>query len=104
MSIFTQKWIAILALALMPAGVYANVCATWGDLAKIGATLKAVATADVAVCDAGICPYASLCDLAQAVLIGNVPRTFNAQQCSNQVAEAPQISIAAEPHPPLQPL
>ena len=39
MSTFTQKWIAILALALMPAGVYANICATWGDLAKIGATL-----------------------------------------------------------------
>ena len=40
----------------MPAGDYANVCATWGDLDKIGATLKAAATADVAVCDAGICP------------------------------------------------
>ena len=45
MSTFTQKWIAILALALMPAGVYANVCATWGDLAKIGATLKVRAVA-----------------------------------------------------------
>lgn len=87
----------------MPAGDYANVCATWGDLDKIGATLKATATADVAVCDAGICPYASLCDLVQAVLIGNVPRKINAQQCSDQVAEAPQISIPAEPHPPLQP-
>ena len=46
---------------------------------------------------------ASLCDLVQAVLIGNVPRKINAQQCSDQVAEAPQISIPAEPHPPLQP-
>ena len=87
----------------MPAGDYANVCATGSELDKIGATLKATATADVAVCDAGICPYASLCDLVQAVLIGNVPRKINAQQCSDQVAEAPQISIPAEPHPPLQP-
>ena len=43
----------------------AGVNARWGlcqrlrdgsELDKIGATLKAVATADVAVCDAGICP------------------------------------------------
>lgn len=65
---------------------------------------NAVATADVAVCDAGICPYASLCDLAQAVFIGNVPRKINAQQCSDHGAEALQISILAEPHPPLLPL
>ena len=40
----------------MPAGDYANVCATGSEFDKIGATLKATATADVAVCDAGICP------------------------------------------------
>jgi hypothetical protein len=103
MSRFMQKWIAIIALALMPAVSIANICATGNDLAKLGSSLATVAEAGVAPCEAGFCPYANLCDLAQAVFVVHMTIAVNLDLCSDRVADTLQISIPAEPEPPLKP-
>lgn len=103
MSLFMQKWIAIIALALMPAVTMANICATGSDLAKLGSSLATAVDVDVAHCEDGVCPYANLCDLAQAVFVVHKPIALNLEQCSDRVADPLQISISAEPEPPLKP-
>lgn len=103
MSKYVQKWIAIVALALMPVVSIANVCATSFDLAKFGTAPTMAVDIDVDPCEGGPCSYANLCDLAQSVFVALAPITVDENQCSDGVAEALQISIPAEPQPPLKP-
>jgi hypothetical protein len=103
MTIFMQKWIAIIALALMPAVQISNVCATSYDLAQLGAPQSTAVDADVSPCESGPCPHANLCDLAHAVFVSNSPIALNVERATDRVAEALQISIPAEPRPPLKP-
>jgi hypothetical protein len=103
MALLMQKWIAIVALALMPAVTMANICATSSDLATLGSSLGTAVDADAAPCDDGFCPYANLCDLAQAVFVVHMPIALNLEHCSDRVADTLQISIPAEPEPPLKP-
>jgi hypothetical protein len=103
MTIFLQKWIAIVTLALMPAVLISNVCATSYDLAKLGTAQPTAAEADVSPCENGSCPHANLCDLAHVVFVSHTPIALNVERVTDRVAEVLQISIPAEPRPPLNP-
>ena len=103
MTTFMQKWIAIVALALMPAVLISTVCATSYDLAKLGTAQSTAVDAGVSPCEKGPCPHANLCDLAHAVFVSHTPIALNLEHVTDRVAEALQISIPAEPRPPLKP-
>jgi hypothetical protein len=97
-----QKWIAILALALMPAVVYASACATSYDLAKLSSIQSTTNDASTP-CENGKCSHANLCDLAQVVFVGYSLNLVQAQHCSGRAVEVLKVSIPAEPRPPLKP-
>ena len=103
MSIYLQKWIAIIALALMPAVLIANVCATSYDLAKFSSVQSTAADAGSSPCENGPCPHANLCDLAHAVFVAHSPIAVDVEHDTDRVAAALPISISAEPRPPLKP-
>ena len=103
MSIYLQKWIAIVALALMPAVLMSTVCATSYDLAKLSPVQLTVVDVDSSPCEGGPCPHANLCDLAHAVFVTHSLIAFDAERDTDRVATALPISIPAEPRPPLKP-
>ncbi len=103
MSIYLQKWIAIIALALMPAVLISNVCATSYDLAKLSPVQSTTVDANSSPCENGPCPHANLCDLAHAVFVTHTLIVLNVGHDTDRIAEALQISIPAEPRPPLKP-
>jgi hypothetical protein len=103
MSIYLQKWIAIIALALMPAVLISNVCATSYELAKLSPIQSMAVDADLSPCESGPCPHANLCDLAHAVFVTHSPMGVSVERVADRIAETLQISIPAEPRPPLKP-
>ena len=103
MSSYLQKWIAIVALALMSAVLMSNVCATSYDLAKLSPVQSTAVDAGPSPCESGPCPHANLCDLAHAVFVTHSPIAVDVEHDTDRVAAALPISIPAEPSPPLKP-
>lgn len=103
MSIYLQKWIAIVALALMSAVLMSNVCATSFDLAKLSPMQSTAVDADSSPCENGPCPHANLCDLAHVVFVTHSPIAVDLEHDTDRVAAALPISIPAGPRPPLKP-
>jgi hypothetical protein len=103
MSKFMRKWFVIVALALMPAVLISNVCATSYDLAKSATAAMVVVDNAASPCENGVCPHANLCDLAQLMFVAHSLPVLRAESHSDRIADAPKISIPAEPEPPLKP-